>query len=88
MSLLGDVAGAAIGAISGIYGSNVSNSAAFEMQANSIAAQKESMQNRHQWEVEDLRKAGLNPFCLLLIPPVVLLVVLLLVLQVLILLVP
>ena len=40
MSLLGDVAGAAIGAISGIYGSNVSNSAAFEMQANSIAAQR------------------------------------------------
>ena len=23
--------------------------------------QKEVMQNRHQWEVEDLRKAGLNP---------------------------
>ena len=23
--------------------------------------QKEAMQNRHQWEVEDLRKAGLNP---------------------------
>ena len=23
--------------------------------------QKEAMQNRHQWEVNDLRKAGLNP---------------------------
>lgn len=23
--------------------------------------QKEAMQNRHQWEVEDMRKAGLNP---------------------------
>lgn len=23
--------------------------------------QKEAMQNRHQWEVDDLRKAGLNP---------------------------
>jgi hypothetical protein len=23
--------------------------------------QKEAMKNRHQWEVEDLRKAGLNP---------------------------
>lgn len=23
--------------------------------------QKEAMQNRHQWEVEDLRKSGLNP---------------------------
>lgn len=61
MGLLGDIAGAAIGAVSSIYGSNVSNSAAFQIQANSLAAQKESMQNRHQWEVEDLRKAGLNP---------------------------
>lgn len=61
MSLFGEIAGAAISAVSSIYGSNVANSAAFEMQANSIAAQKESMQNRHQWEVEDLRKAGLNP---------------------------
>ena len=23
--------------------------------------QKEAMQNRHQWEVADMRKAGLNP---------------------------
>ena len=62
MSFLGDIAGAAaIGAVSSIYGSNQANSAAFQMQANSLAAQKESMQNRHQWEVEDLRKAGLNP---------------------------
>lgn len=61
MGLLGDIAGAAIGAASSIWGANQANSAAFEMQANSIAAQKESMQNRHQWEVEDLRKAGLNP---------------------------
>lgn len=61
MSLLGDIAGAVIGAGSSIWGANQSNSAAFEMQANSINAQRESMQNRHQWEVEDLRKAGLNP---------------------------
>lgn len=61
MSLFGDIAGAVIGAGSSILGSSMANSAAFEMQANSIAAQKESMQNRHQWEVEDLRKAGLNP---------------------------
>lgn len=26
-----------------------------------IKFQKEAMKNRHQWEVEDLRKAGLNP---------------------------
>lgn len=61
MSFLGDIAGAVIGAGSRIWGANQSNSAAFEMQANSINAQRESMQNRHQWEVEDLRKAGLNP---------------------------
>lgn len=51
----------AIGAVGNIWSSNQANSAAFQMQANSIAAQKEAMQNRHQWEVEDLRKAGLNP---------------------------
>lgn len=61
MSFLGDIAGAVIGAGSSIWSANKGNSAAFEMQANSLAAQKESMQNRHQWEVEDLRKAGLNP---------------------------
>lgn len=61
MSFLGDIAGAVIGAGSSIWGANQSNSAAFEMQANSINAQREFMQNRHQWEVEDLRKAGLNP---------------------------
>lgn len=61
MSLFSDIAGAVIGAGSSIWGSNQANSAAFEMQANSINAQRESMQNRHQWEVEDLRKAGLNP---------------------------
>lgn len=51
----------AIGAVGNIWSANQANSAAFEMQANSIAAQKEAMQNKHQWEVEDLKKAGLNP---------------------------
>ncbi len=50
MSFLGDIAGAVIGAGSSIWGANQSNSAAFEMQANSINAQRESLQNRHQWE--------------------------------------
>ena len=61
MSFLSDVAGAVIGAGSSIWSSNKANSAAFEMQANSINAQREFMQNRHQWEVEDLRRVGLNP---------------------------
>lgn len=57
MGILGDVLGAA----SSIWSSNQANSAAFQMQANSLAAQKEALQNRHQWEVADLKKAGLNP---------------------------
>ena len=61
MSLLSDVVGSVIGAGSSIWSSNQANSAAFQMQANSLAAQKEALQNRHQWEVADLKKAGLNP---------------------------
>lgn len=37
---------------------NAANAQALERQ---IAANKETMQNRHQWEVADLRAAGLNP---------------------------
>ena len=51
----------AIGVVGNIWGTNQSNSAAFEMQANSLKAQKEALQNKHQWEVTDLKKAGLNP---------------------------
>lgn len=61
MGLLGDVVGSVIGAGTSIWSANQANSAAFQMQANSLAAQKEALQNRHQWEVQDLKKAGLNP---------------------------
>lgn len=61
MGLLGDVVGSVIGAGTSIWSSNQANSAAFQMQANSLQAQKEAMQNKHQWEVSDLKKAGLNP---------------------------
>ena len=61
MSLLSDVVGSVIGGATSIWSSNQANSAAFQMQANSLAAQKEALQNRHQWEVADLKKAGLNP---------------------------
>lgn len=61
MGLLGDVIGSVIGAGTSIWSANQANSAAFQMQANSLAAQKEAMQNKHQWEVADLKKAGLNP---------------------------
>lgn len=53
MSVWGAVAGAA----SGLIGSAGSLWAARE----AWKRQKEAMQNAHQWEVADLRKAGLNP---------------------------
>lgn len=34
---------------------------AMQQQAASNAFNKETMQNLHQWEIEDLKKAGLNP---------------------------
>jgi hypothetical protein len=49
-SLLGTVAGAALGGAGSYF-------AAKQAQR----AQKEFYKNRHQWEVADLRKAGLNP---------------------------
>lgn len=39
----------------------LNNSAASAQQSTAINANREFYQNRHQWEVEDLRKAGLNP---------------------------
>ena len=52
----------AIGGILGSIGSSIlgSNSAKSVSQQN-YEASKEAMQNKHQWEVEDLKKAGLNP---------------------------
>lgn len=49
------VVGAAIagGLISGAFGQSSAN--------KSMEFQKQSAQNRHQWEVADLKKAGLNP---------------------------
>ena len=50
MSFLGSAAGAVLN-----FGSSALSS------YYSWKHQKEAMQNRHQWEVNDLRKAGLNP---------------------------
>lgn len=57
MSLLG----AAIGAIGGLFGAKMGANAAEDNLQKQIDWQKEQLQNKHQWEVEDLRKAGLNP---------------------------
>lgn len=50
MSFLGSAAGAVADGIFSIYSSN-----------KAYTRQKEMMKHAHQWEVEDLRKAGLNP---------------------------
>lgn len=55
-------AGAAMGA-SALSASSQedTNEANQEMQSEANTENRENYQNRHQWEVEDLRKAGLNP---------------------------
>jgi cell division protein FtsB len=60
--IAGDIGGIASTA-SGLFGSGVEDQQNFAsaQAAQSRAFTKEQLQNRHQWEVEDLRKAGLNP---------------------------
>lgn len=48
-------------AISGIYSAERNISSARDQQKRQIAWERERAKNAHQWEVEDLKKAGLNP---------------------------
>lgn len=57
----GSIIGAGISAAGSYLGAKKQAGAASDANAQQIAWQREAMQNRHQWEVEDLRKAGLNP---------------------------
>ena len=57
----GTIIGAGISAAGSYLASQKQNAAASDANSQQIAWQREAMQNRHQWEVEDLRKAGLNP---------------------------
>lgn len=57
MSLLSAVVGVA----GSLIGARMQNSAASSMMSQSAGYSREGLQNRHQWEVEDLKKAGLNP---------------------------
>lgn len=58
MSFLGAIGGAIAGAV---INQGASTASSLYSASKSYRYQREMMQNRHQWEVEDLRKAGLNP---------------------------
>lgn len=61
MSFLGSAAGSIIGGIGEYFGTSSANSLQQSLFNQQIGFNKEVMQNRHQWEIEDLKKAGLNP---------------------------
>lgn len=58
---LGVGTGDLLGIGSSLFGGMQANSAAAANVAQANEFTKEMMQNRHQWEVQDLIKAGLNP---------------------------
>lgn len=62
---LDDILGTALGFVGDIFASDHAADTAYEknsaLQGQNIAWQREQLQNKHQWEVEDLKKAGLNP---------------------------
>ncbi len=61
MSFLGSAAGAVAGAVGEYFGTASANALQQSMFNKQMAFNREVMQNRHQWEVADLKKAGLNP---------------------------
>ena len=50
-----------IGAAAGLAGGAMSASSARSMQMRQERYTERQMQNAHQWEVQDLENAGLNP---------------------------
>lgn len=60
MSLLGLVGGL-VGAGLSFRGAKKQNEMAAQAAEKQMQFQREVMQNRYQWQVQDLRKAGLNP---------------------------
>lgn len=61
MSFLGSAAGAIVGGIGEYFGTSSANALQQSLFNQQIGFNREVMQNRHQWEVADLKKAGLNP---------------------------
>lgn len=60
-AVFGGIAGDIIGGLFGTSSAKKQNKAAAAAAERQYAMNKEMMQNRHQWEVADLRAAGLNP---------------------------
>lgn len=61
MSLLSSVAGSVLGGVGEYIGASSANRLQQDLFNQQVSFNREVMQNRHQWEVEDLKKAGLNP---------------------------
>jgi hypothetical protein len=58
MSWLGDFGGAVLG---DVIGTGINTAASSYLMGNQFEYNKQMYQNRYQWTVDDLRKAGLNP---------------------------
>ncbi len=55
------LAGAGLSLAGGLFGGSKRDKSAKQMAEAQMAFQREVLQNKHQWEVGDLRAAGLNP---------------------------
>lgn len=55
------IGGAVIGAGASLFGAHKSASSAAAVNAAQLAFSRESAQNKYQWAVKDMEKAGLNP---------------------------
>lgn len=61
MGWFSDIAGPLVGGVLGLGGSLWASENSAESAAASIAFQREALQNKYQWSVADMKKAGLNP---------------------------
>ena len=61
MSWLSKNLGSVLNVVGSIGSSIIGSNSAKSVSDQNYEASKDAMQNRHQWEVEDLKKAGLNP---------------------------
>lgn len=59
--LISKVAAPVVGGVLGLAGGERQNDASASSARQAQGFTKEQMQNKHQWQVKDLRKAGLNP---------------------------